>query len=565
MIVFDSGQQQFTLGEIIGTGGEATVFRVHQSQTLLAKIYDKGARAGYHRKLKWMQRYPPQDSTQMPGHVSIAWPVDLLYYQHNQLAGYLMPQVYNATSMLDVFNPRRRMRVLPGFNRKYLHRTARNLATALGSLHESGYIVGDINESNIMVTPSAMVTLIDTDSFQVTTANEVFSCPVGKPEYTPPELQGVAFQEARRTTRHDAFGLAVLVFQLLMNGSHPFRAQWLAPGDPPPLEERIRINCFPYVIQPECPVAPPRNAPGLDILDPQLANLFRRCFIDGYAEPQERPTPGQWARALFEAEKSLVQCKHGHFHAGHLAECPECERARRYPVAASPPVRRPKPVSQTAVEPAVPPQKPDQTRVRWQPWLAVVAITIVLVGLSLLVAERFFVAGGVNVVTHTPQPTFTASPTALPLEQILLPTSTPTAVLSPTPTVSVMTDPVVTTPPPPIATPTETPLPTSTPDPALPIINIILPAGNSYAPGDSIRVDLQIQATNGIGNVFWWVSTNEAQESVVIRDRYWCDNQYECGFSKDFTDLPAGTFTLSVAAFDSLNNSTVQDTQIIVE
>jgi hypothetical protein len=512
-----------------------------------------------------MQRYPPKDSTQMPGHVSIAWPVDLLYDRQNQLAGYLMPQVYNATSILDVFNPRRRMRLLPGFNRKYLHRTARNLATALGSLHESGYIVGDINESNIMVTPSAMVTLIDTDSFQVTTAKEVFSCPVGKPEYTPPELQGVAFQEALRTTRHDAFGLAVLVFQLLMNGSHPFRAQWLGPGDPPPLEERIRINCFPYVVQPECPVAPPRNAPGLDVLEPQLADLFRRCFIDGYTEPQKRPTPGQWARALFDAEKSLVQCNHGHFHADHLAECPECDQVRRYPVVASPPVRSPKPISQVAVQPAASPPEPDQTGVRWQPWLAVMAITIVLVGVSLLVAERFFAVGGVTVVTQTPQPTFTASPTTLPLEQILLPTLTTTAVSSPTPTPLGMTNPVVTAPSPPTAPPTETPPPTPTPDPTLPIINIILPAGNRYSPGDNIRVELEIQAVNGVGNVFWWVSTNEAQESVVVRDRYWCDNQFECRLSKEFTDLPAGVFTVSVAAFDGLNNSTVQDAQIFVE
>jgi serine/threonine protein kinase len=565
MIVFDSGQQQLTLGEVFGTGGEATVYRVDQSQTLLAKIYRKEPRPGYHRKLLWMQRYPPKDSTQMPGHISIAWPVDLLYNLQNQLAGYLMPQVYNATSILDVFNPRRRMRILPGFNRKYLHRTARNLATALVSLHESGYIVGDINESNIMVTPSAMVALIDTDSFQVTAGNEVFSCPVGKPEYTPPELQGVAFQRTLRTTHHDAFGLAVLIFQLLMNGSHPFRAQWLGPGDPPPLEERMRKNCFPYIIQPECPVAPPRNAPGLDILDPRLADLFRQGFIDGYTEPPRRPTPTEWAKALFEAEKALVQCDRGHFRAPHLAECPECEQARRYPAVTRPPARHPKPVSPATVQPAALPPQPNQTRLRWQLWLVVAAATIVLVGTSLLVAEMFFAAGSVTVATHTPQPTFTASPTAMRLERSLLPTATATAVSFSTPTDSVTNDPVFTPAPLPTATPTKTPAPTTTPDPALPMIDIVLPAGNRYSPGDNIRVELDIQGVNGIGNIFWWVSTNDTQETVVIRDRQWCDNQTECRISKEFTNLPAGTFTISVAAFDSLNNSTVRDTQVFVE
>ena len=52
-------------------------------------------------------------------------------------------------------------------------------------------------------------------------------------------------------------GLAVLIYQLLMEGNHPFRAQWLGSGEPPPLEERIRLGCFPYRQTPVCPVAPP--------------------------------------------------------------------------------------------------------------------------------------------------------------------------------------------------------------------------------------------------------------------------------------------------------------------
>ena len=122
--------------------------------------------------------------------------------------------------------------VLPQFDRRYLLRTARNLAAALSALHSSGYVAGDLNESNVLVTPTALVTLIDTDSFQVREDREWKSgaslCPVGKPEYTPPELQGKPLSEVMRLPDHDAFGLAVLIFQLLMEGSHPFRAQWLA-------------------------------------------------------------------------------------------------------------------------------------------------------------------------------------------------------------------------------------------------------------------------------------------------------------------------------------------------
>ena len=45
---------------------------------------------------------------------------------------------------------------------------------------------------------------------------------------------GIAFFIALiHENRLKGFGLAILIFQLLMNGSHPFRAQWLNSGEPP--------------------------------------------------------------------------------------------------------------------------------------------------------------------------------------------------------------------------------------------------------------------------------------------------------------------------------------------
>jgi len=45
--------------------------------------------------------------------------------------------VQNAVPLLLVFNPRSRAKTLPSFNRRYLHRAARNLAAALGALRET--------------------------------------------------------------------------------------------------------------------------------------------------------------------------------------------------------------------------------------------------------------------------------------------------------------------------------------------------------------------------------------------------------------------------------------------
>lgn len=334
-VVYDAQRQPLTLGAEVGRGGEAAVFKLLARPMALAKLYHGQPRAGYDLKLAWMQANPPHDpfddATRSLGHASIAWPTDLLYDAHGVLVGYTMAYVANAVPLLHVFNPRLRAKTLPSFNRRYLHRTARNLAAALRALHESDYVIGDLNESNVMVTPSALVTVIDADSFQVLRrvgAKPVLHpCPVGKAEYTPPELQGKTFTEVPRQPEHDRFGLAVLIFQLLMEGNHPFRAQWLAAGDPPAVEDRIRDGHWPYAKRPGLPIAPPRNTPRLDNLHPELVALIRRCFGEGHSRPTERPTPEEWETAIGVAEKALITCKRGHLYSKHLPRCPECDAA----------------------------------------------------------------------------------------------------------------------------------------------------------------------------------------------------------------------------------------------
>lgn len=328
MIVYDAQRRPVQLGEVIGHGGEATVYQVATQPGNLAKIYEPAPRPNYAGKLAWMVEHPPDNPTQSLGHSSLAWPGGLIFDSRRKLQGYWMPYIQHAVPILEVFNPRRREKVLPEFDRRYLLRTARNLAVALGALHRSGYVAGDINESNVLVTPAALVTLIDTDSFQVREEHNgrstVYPCPVGKPEYTPPELQNQPLPEVIRQPDHDNFGLAVLIFQLLMEGSHPFRAQWLGTGDPPPLETRIANGAYPYVKSPAYPVLPPKNAFGIETLHPWLVELFYRCFVDGHRDPRWRPGPDLWVRALTEAEQALVCCSQGHYYSSHLSECPYC-------------------------------------------------------------------------------------------------------------------------------------------------------------------------------------------------------------------------------------------------
>jgi serine/threonine protein kinase len=322
-----SNGQPITLGSELGGGGEGKIYAISQHSSVVAKVYHANhLSVERSQKLRVMYANPPGNST------SIAWPLELLRHPDSaEIIGFVMRRVTRVRPLHAVYNPKTRRQEMPFFDYYYLHRTARNLAAAIATIHANGYTIGDVNESNILVSPRALVTLVDTDSFQVCDRRSgvIYRCPVGKPEFTPPELQGEAFARVDRTPQHDRFGLAVLIFQLLMEGTHPFDGVYLGQGDPPPKEARIAAGHFPY--RPNSPYRPKPFAPPLQILHPQVRQLFWQCFEGGYISPKLRPTAGAWVDALSAAEAELIPCavNSQHRYGKHLKSCPWCDRSVR--------------------------------------------------------------------------------------------------------------------------------------------------------------------------------------------------------------------------------------------
>ena len=319
---------------LIATGGEARIYAVPDDPLLVAKIYHKPSRERT-GKLLVMLAQPPQDPSSNQKHNSIAWPCDVLRSAQfrNRILGFLMPRVTGMRRIIDYFNPKTRRQECPLFNYFYLVRTARNLVTAVRALHERGYVIGDVNESNILVSDRALVTLVDTDSFQVPDPDkgQVYRCRVGKPEFTPPELQGRSFAQMDRQPEHDLFGMGVVLFQLLMEGTHPFAGTFTSPGDPPPYEKRIASGHFPHGSRPRVPYRPSPAAPAFAWLHPSIQDLFVRCFQEGHENPALRPDTQSWQGALETLEKSLATCRSNdqHLFSNHLDGCPWCQRAKQ--------------------------------------------------------------------------------------------------------------------------------------------------------------------------------------------------------------------------------------------
>jgi len=312
----------------IGSGGEANIYTVRIRPELVAKVYHQ-PHGDYARKLAFMVANPPVDPLASSGRVSIAWATELVT-DLGLVVGFLMPKLDTSKvkPIFQYYNPSERRKESPKFSYVSLMRTARNLARAVRSVHSRGYVIGDVNESNVLVADDAIVTLVDTDSFQVNDGTTVYRCTVGKPEYTPPELQGMSFRDVDRSVEHDLFGLGVLIYQLLMEGTHPFGGVFTGQGEAPELQDRIKSGHFPHGRR-GIPYKPMPLAPSFQMLPVALQELFLLCFEQGHGNPAVRPTAEVWSKALGEAEDGLVRCgvNGQHFYSGHLGVCPWCERA----------------------------------------------------------------------------------------------------------------------------------------------------------------------------------------------------------------------------------------------
>jgi WD40 repeat protein len=321
----------FDLHEPFRSGGEGAIYEVPRYPNLVAKVYHAQRRTPERiAKLQIMVAHPPVNPTEHLNHPSIAWPTELLRdTATNQLVGFVMPRVRQMLPLSEVYNPRARRRQLPLFNYRYLVRTARNLCAAVQAVHQAGYVIGDLNESNVLVSDQALVTLVDADSFQVRDPETgvVYRSLVGKPEYTPPELQGCSFADVDRQPEHDAFALAVLIFKLLMEGFHPFDGVYRGRGEPPEMGARIRNGYFPYA-RGRTGIKPSPLAPPFEMLHPDLQALFVRCFEEGHRNRSVRPRVEDWLEALEGAEDALQQCGQNeqHYYWVHWSGCPWCAR-----------------------------------------------------------------------------------------------------------------------------------------------------------------------------------------------------------------------------------------------
>jgi len=334
MIYKGKGGLQYDLSaKPLAAGGEGEIYDILGQPSLVAKIYKPGKTSlDKEKKLVRMVDFPPDKSVLS----QIAWPQDVLY-NAGQFVGFVMPKM-NINEDLNVvyeYGASSKYPDMPWENRLII---AENLCAVLDSVHTAGHTCGDFNPKNISVNPkTGHIMLLDTDSYHIQDGKDTYRCDVGIPEYLPAEVQvkmrggGTLATAKLPTFSHDTdnFALAIHIFQLLMNGVHPFACAIIPSQSsvtaPQPSDNIIKGE-FPFMQNiPGTKI--PAYAPKITILPQELQDLFERAFIDGHFNPGTRPKPAEWHKALENLHNELKTCSSVPYHQYYkaLSTCPWCD------------------------------------------------------------------------------------------------------------------------------------------------------------------------------------------------------------------------------------------------
>jgi hypothetical protein len=403
----DSGHAVI-LGRPLAAGGQGDVFAVTSPPGMVFKRYRNSALATEPalRRLTVMTGHPPPRWCEPgSGHLTLAWPANVVF-EAGRFAGFVMPAVdtEHTVGLHQVTNPAARRAGTGaaawtrGFSWRYLVAAAANLARATAALHAAGVVIGDFNESNIRVWHDARVTLLDCDSMQVRdpASGDWFLCRVGRPEFTPPELREADWDTVVRHPSSDLFALAIHVYQLLLEGEHPFHGVWHGDDDSPGESELAARGIWAHG---GGLLSPRPGAVSASLLPPSVIALFAQAFENGAADPDARPTAAAWQLALDTLAGQLRRCAAdpAHFYPAGQDACPWCAYTPPTPIAVTDAPR---------ISDARPPPPPAPVVRRTGRRLAALAAAVVIVITGITIGVHA-ASSARPVSSHGPRPTRT--------------------------------------------------------------------------------------------------------------------------------------------------------------
>ena len=384
----------------------------------------------------------------------LAWPTEKVYDGNGRFSGFTMPEIdlSNAADLSEILKEpdRKLLRIQNHFHFR-IH-TARNLAFLFHHLHKSGVCMIDVKPENVKFYRDAgFVCLIDCDSFISTDRNQPHNGAFQTAEYKLPEAaNGGDASEYRE--EQDKFALAVVIFQMLNEGRHPYDGVRPSPTDSD-IQKQIDTGLYPYGFVPH-----PAYLPSPHSRHEWFDNDTRRLFDRAFTRIGQRPTAKEWADHLAEYKPGSVKlliCRnrpneHVHFSKGcfscawedFILKCKAGQKANWPKPTGSAPVQqapwtspsgapstsKAKPVALQSRPSAVSPRTSIPTPIK-VPW------ALIFVGLAIVAVLS------VAIVSAKKKDTTPASPHPQPSEPVVTPIPEWTAWVAPDKEINVRTGP----------------------------------------------------------------------------------------------------------------------------
>ncbi|THE12319.1 hypothetical protein E1I69_11495 [Bacillus timonensis] len=203
---------ELTIGELLGTGQDGTVFRVKKG--LVCKVFHK-------HKLTVNMYQKIVKMLAMPVHLQdVNWPLDLIFTKDNLFLGYVMKEAKGISLQKLLKTKAHLTKNFPDWDRKHLVELALSYLRTVGHLHEHGIVMGSVDLDHILVKNEKNISLINTDGYQM----NQFRSDRSLINYTPPEFL-TQKDEVLKGKSHDYYSIAVVLFAILFPGRLPYTFQ----------------------------------------------------------------------------------------------------------------------------------------------------------------------------------------------------------------------------------------------------------------------------------------------------------------------------------------------------
>ena len=285
------------------SGGEGVVYTVPGKPGILVKIYKRGTLENPAKAQAIRERVEAMCGNRTcQGMKGLAWPLMPVYGDaaRQKLIGFAMRACKGVPFASLFAGPASVTAKFPKWNRRQLAQTAVNFVKSVRKLAQANVLVNDFNPANFWVDEQCNVSFIDVDSFQIADRR-------GRPlvthtyfaSHTAPELLASPAALSRpRGIEQVAFSTALVAFQLVMCGLHPYSYQGVPNGGGcgSPDENLLAGRC-PLGIDADCRL-PDGWYKLWSQLTGKLKNAFITTFRTGHSNPALRTSLGDLEFAL---------------------------------------------------------------------------------------------------------------------------------------------------------------------------------------------------------------------------------------------------------------------------